>query len=63
MNVKGWIRNLGSGAVEAHLEGEEDNVERLVTWMHMGPPLARVERVDDSDAEAQSYTTFDVRRS
>ncbi|NLH48776.1 MAG: acylphosphatase [Myxococcales bacterium] len=58
--VNGWVRNTDGGGVEAHLEGEEDSVERLLTWMHMGPPLARVEHVDEADVPPEGYTSFDI---
>ncbi len=45
-NVRGWVRNLPDGSVEAVLEGEKEDVEKVIQWAHRGPPLARVERVD-----------------
>jgi acylphosphatase len=59
-NVTGWVRNSNGGGVEAHLEGEENDVERLITWMHMGPPLARVERVEETDLPPEGYSSFDI---
>lgn len=44
--VYGWVRNNPNGAVEAVLEGEEENVNRLIKWCRTGPPMARVERVN-----------------
>ena len=45
-NVKGWVRNLPDGRVEAVFEGEKEDVERLIEFCHRGPPLARVEKVE-----------------
>jgi len=44
--VKGWVRNLPDGRVEAVFEGEKEDVERLIEFCHRGPPLARVEKVE-----------------
>lgn len=45
-NVKGWVRNLPDGRVEAVFEGEKENVEKLIEFCHRGPSLARVEKVE-----------------
>ncbi len=44
--VKGWVRNLRDGRVEAVFEGEEDAVKRLVEFCKRGPRGARVTHVD-----------------
>jgi len=44
--VKGWVRNLPDGRVEAVLEGTEDAVKKVIEWSKRGPPLARVDKVD-----------------
>ncbi|CAG0963315.1 acylphosphatase [Burkholderiales bacterium] len=52
--VDGWVRNRRDGTVEAWLQGPDDAVARVVAWARRGPPLARVDRidVDESDADA-----------
>jgi acylphosphatase len=46
--VDGWVRNRDDGAVEALLQGEEDDVEKLLDWATVGPPGAAVHSVDKS---------------
>ncbi|MHC1610157.1 MAG: acylphosphatase [Candidatus Methanospirareceae archaeon] len=43
--VKGWVRNLSDGRVEAVFEGEKEKVEELIDFCHHGPPSARVSSV------------------
>jgi acylphosphatase len=43
--VKGWVRNLEDGQVEAVLEGDEINVNAVLEWCHRGPPGASVNDV------------------
>ena len=43
--VRGWVRNLWDGRVEAMFEGDESVVQDMVAWCRMGPPSARVENV------------------
>jgi len=45
-NVKGWVRNLPDGRVEAVFEGKEEAVKALIEFCKRGPPGARVTDVD-----------------
>jgi acylphosphatase len=58
--VTGWVRNEPDGSVAALFEGPEPAVQKLVRWCHEGPPHARVEKVDVSDAAPSGATAFDV---
>jgi len=53
LDVKGWVRNLPDGRVEAVLEGEEEKVNKLLEWMRVGPEMAVVESLD---VDWQRYT-------
>jgi acylphosphatase len=48
--LHGWVRNLPDGRVEAAAEGESESVERFERAVRHGPPGARVERVEVTDA-------------
>jgi len=45
-NVKGWVRNLPDGRVEAVFEGEEETVKALIEFCKRGPPGARITNID-----------------
>ncbi len=41
-NVCGWVRNRMDGRVEAVLEGERDDVDKVIDFCRRGPPKANV---------------------
>lgn len=46
VGVTGWVRNRANGSVEAMVQGEETDVERVIAWCHSGPPNAHVRLVE-----------------
>ena len=46
LNIKGWVRNLPDGRVEAVFEGPEENVKKLIEWCRKGPNGAIVKSVE-----------------
>ena len=43
LGLRGWVRNLPSGQVEAVFEGPRESVEQALEWCSHGPPSARVD--------------------
>ena len=61
LGIAGWVRNCPDGAVEAHLEGEADKVERMIVLLRQGPPQARVDDVLVVDSASENLDRFEVR--
>jgi acylphosphatase len=57
----GWVRNRSDGAVEIHVEGDDDAVERLASFAERGPRGAEVDRVERDDADPEGSSGFSVR--
>lgn len=61
--VRGYVRNLHDGRVEAVLQGDRSAVERVVAFMREGPPGAHVEAADvEWRRTAEVFDGFSVRR-
>jgi len=60
LGIKGWVRNVPDGSVEAVFEGDDEAVEEIIKWCHHGPPLARVDRVEVSYEEPKGEKDFRI---
>jgi acylphosphatase len=49
LELDGWVRNRPDGAVEAELQGNDDDVEEAIAWCRQGPELARVDSLEISE--------------
>lgn len=62
LGVKGWVRNLPDGRVEAVFEGEETLVKKMIDFCGRGPPGARVTDVKVEWEEYRGeFNSFTVR--
>lgn len=46
LGLKGWVRNLIDGRVEALFEGEKEKIKEAINRCYEGPPLAVVSKID-----------------
>ena len=61
-NLKGWVRNLPDGRVEAAAEGEAEAIERFEGQLRHGPSGARVEHLEVEDVVPEGrYVGFNIR--
>jgi acylphosphatase len=61
MGVRGWIRNRSDGTVEALVSGKNNDVERLIGQMTLGPKGARVASYELHRAEPANQPGFNKR--
>jgi acylphosphatase len=46
LGLKGWVRNLSDGRVEALLEGQRAVIEKALKKLRVGPPGAFVDNIE-----------------
>jgi acylphosphatase len=62
LGLKGWVRNLYDGSVEAVFEGDIEKLKEAVAWCQNGPPGASVTKIDEKwNDYIGEYKSFDVR--
>lgn len=63
LGLKGYVRNLEDGKrVELRAEGDRERLEKLLEYLRVGPPAARVDKVAASwQAHSGGYADFRVR--
>jgi acylphosphatase len=59
--VAGWVANRADGAVEAVFEGDDEAVERMVSFVRRGPGHAEVDGLEVHDEEPEGIDGFSVR--
>ncbi|HDH33920.1 MAG TPA: acylphosphatase [Nitrospirae bacterium] len=61
LGLKGWVRNLPDGSVEAVFEGPTENIGVAVEWCRQGPPGASVSEIDEKCSDyTGEYSHFSV---
>ena len=62
LGLTGYVRNLPGGeAVEVNAEGERNKLEKLIGYLKLGPPGAKVEKVVTNWSEyTGNYSRFSI---
>jgi acylphosphatase len=64
LGLSGFVQNRADGSVEGEAEGPVAELATFSLWLHRGPPLAQVARVEVEDVPpiAAAGAPFEVRR-
>lgn len=58
LKITGWARNASDGSVELFLQGQEDEINNILSLCWEGPNLADVEDVLTQDSIIDESITF-----
>lgn len=61
LGLTGFARNDPDGTVHIEVEGDPSAIDRFVKWCEVGPPAARVERVETNTGEVVGYSGFETK--
>ena len=59
-NVKGFVRNLEDGRVEAFLEGNSDDVNKMMDICKQGPKHSKIKEVQVKQESFQNFSNFKI---
>jgi len=62
LGLRGWVRNLPYGTVEAYAVGTASTLTQCRQWLATGPAMARVTAVDHVAEAVEPCQEFIIRR-
>jgi len=57
-NVKGFVRNLEDGRIEVFLEGDSNDVNKMIELCRKGPKHAQIKNVEIKEERFQDLKDF-----
>ena len=62
LSVRGWVRNLPNGEVEAHAEADSTTLANFREELERGPGSSAVDAVTEEGAtRSDRYSSFEIR--
>ena len=64
LGLKGYVKNLGGSEVVIHVEGDSDDIEKLIDAIKKShPPMAVIERIHVTEDEMEGWKSFEIASS
>jgi len=62
LNLKGFVKNLSNGKVEAVFEGKEENINEILKFCKKGPQGAKIKDIEIREEKVSNeFNSFEVR--
>jgi len=64
LGLKGWVKNLPDGRVEAVIQGEAEKINKMADLLRQGPPSASVREIKSGELKnpEEIHDHFFVKR-
>ena len=59
-DLRGFVRNLEDGRVEVFLEGNNENVEKMIELCKKGPKHSKIDKIDIKEERFQDFKEFKI---
>lgn len=60
LDVRGFLRNLEDGRIEIFLEGQIENVKKMIDLCSIGPKYSKIRDVEIKEEKHQELKSFKV---
>jgi acylphosphatase len=61
LDIKGWVKNLHDGRVEAVIEGEKNKVTQMIKKLKNGSSFARVDDFEIEEQKIDDFSDFEIK--
>ncbi len=61
LGLRGWVRNLPDGGVEAVIQGQDDSIEQMIELLQEGPRASIVTDLKIEEIEQEEFSGFTMR--
>jgi acylphosphatase len=59
-NLRGFVRNLEDGRTEVFIEGDNENVDKMIEVCKKGPKHSQIKKVDIKEEKIQDFKEFKI---
>jgi len=59
-NIRGFARNLEDGRVEVFIEGNQEDVEKMIEFCRKGPKHSQIDAVEIKEEKFQDFKEFKI---
>jgi len=60
LNLTGYVRNLDDGRVEVYLEGQANDIQKMIEICKKGPKHAKIDNVEVKEEKLQGMRNFKI---
>ncbi|MDB6096472.1 MAG: acylphosphatase [Francisellaceae bacterium] len=60
LNIKGWVKNMADGSVEAYFSAPEDRIALMQEWLPEGPTRAIIQQIIVNEQRIESVDKFEI---
>ncbi len=61
LNIKGFVKNKSDGSVYIEAEGDQESLEKFISWVKKGPLFSKVKRIEKEKDKVKNFEKFNIK--